>query len=151
MAFVRAKSSGGRTYYYLVETWREGGRIRQRSLAYLGKYFSLEDALAGLPDDIGKYRGRVEFWQNAADECEGKYRAIWPSKEEIPRPRRSGLQIHNRLAGRYWRYQDNADAALKWAIEAEERLSKIQQVCEGCSAHKKRAGSPMMGTTSEHC
>lgn len=37
MAFVRAKKHGKRTYYYLVESYREEGRMRQRIIKYLGK------------------------------------------------------------------------------------------------------------------
>ena len=36
MSFIRAKVSRGKTYYYLVENRREGKRIRQRVLKYLG-------------------------------------------------------------------------------------------------------------------
>lgn len=41
-----------RTFYYLVENYREGGKVRQRTLAYLGKYPSVEEALAGLQNEI---------------------------------------------------------------------------------------------------
>jgi len=36
MAFVRIKRIKGRTYYYLVESRREGKRVRQKVLKYLG-------------------------------------------------------------------------------------------------------------------
>lgn len=36
MAFIRAKVSRGKTYYYLVENRREGKKVRQRVLKYLG-------------------------------------------------------------------------------------------------------------------
>jgi len=52
VAFVRAKHQGDRTYYYLVETYREGGRVRQRALAYLGEYPKVEEAVAQLPRRI---------------------------------------------------------------------------------------------------
>src|ERR687891_658281 len=41
-----------KTYHYLVESYRENGQVRQRTLAYLGEYSSVEEALAGLPVDI---------------------------------------------------------------------------------------------------
>ena len=37
MSFVRAKNIKGHTYYYLVENKREGKRVRQRVVKYLGK------------------------------------------------------------------------------------------------------------------
>ncbi|MFZ2456169.1 MAG: hypothetical protein WAX07_06810 [Candidatus Altiarchaeia archaeon] len=36
MVYVRAKKIKGQTYYYLVKSVREGERIRQVSLEYLG-------------------------------------------------------------------------------------------------------------------
>lgn len=36
MAFVRTKRKGNRTYYYLVENKREGTKVRQKVIKYLG-------------------------------------------------------------------------------------------------------------------
>jgi hypothetical protein len=36
MAFVRAKRIKNKTYYYLVESKREGNKVRQRVIKYLG-------------------------------------------------------------------------------------------------------------------
>ena len=36
MAFVRTKRQGDRTYYYLVESKREGKKVRQKVIKYLG-------------------------------------------------------------------------------------------------------------------
>lgn len=36
MAFVRAKRKGSRVYYYLVESRREGKKVRQKVIKYLG-------------------------------------------------------------------------------------------------------------------
>jgi len=36
MAFVRVKRQGNRSYYYLVESKREGNKVRQRVIRYLG-------------------------------------------------------------------------------------------------------------------
>ena len=35
--FVRKKKFGNRTYYYLVESFREGKKVKQRVMKYLGK------------------------------------------------------------------------------------------------------------------
>ena len=37
MAYVRTKRWGQRIYYYLVKSKREGGKVRQRVIRYLGK------------------------------------------------------------------------------------------------------------------
>ncbi len=36
MAFTRTKKIAGKTYYYLVEAYRVGGKPKQRVLKYLG-------------------------------------------------------------------------------------------------------------------
>ena len=36
MAFVRTKRQGDRIYYYLVENRREGKKVRQKVIKYLG-------------------------------------------------------------------------------------------------------------------
>ena len=36
MAFVRVKRRGNREYYYLVEGKREGKKVRQKVIKYLG-------------------------------------------------------------------------------------------------------------------
>ena len=35
--FIRTKKQGNQEYYYLVESYREDGKVRQRVLKYLGK------------------------------------------------------------------------------------------------------------------
>jgi hypothetical protein len=37
MSFVRAKVINGVTYYYLVESVREGDKVRQKLIRYFGK------------------------------------------------------------------------------------------------------------------
>jgi len=36
MAFVRTKRIGNKDYYYLVENYREGKKVKQRVIRYLG-------------------------------------------------------------------------------------------------------------------
>ncbi|MBA7479489.1 hypothetical protein ES707_22300 [subsurface metagenome] len=36
MAFVRVKRQGNRAYYYFVENKREGKKVRQKVIKYLG-------------------------------------------------------------------------------------------------------------------
>ena len=36
MVFVRGKRQGNRTYYYLVENHRDGKKVRQKVIKYLG-------------------------------------------------------------------------------------------------------------------
>lgn len=36
MAFIRTKRQGNRIYYYLVENKREGKKVRQKVIKYIG-------------------------------------------------------------------------------------------------------------------
>jgi hypothetical protein len=44
MPFVRTKVVRGIAYYYLVESCREGNKVRQRVLLYLGKHSTVRAA-----------------------------------------------------------------------------------------------------------
>ena len=53
MAFVRRKTTPkGSVKHYLVSAERVGGRVRQRTLAYLGDYPTVEAAVERVPWDI---------------------------------------------------------------------------------------------------
>ena len=49
--FVRAKRVGGRRYLYLVEGERDGKRVRQKTLCYLGP---LSRVASGVPEAVRK-------------------------------------------------------------------------------------------------
>jgi hypothetical protein len=42
--FIRSKPAGGRTYYQAVESYRDNGRVRHRTLASLGTHSTIEEA-----------------------------------------------------------------------------------------------------------
>ncbi len=48
MAFVRKKIINGKPYYYLVEGYRENGKVKHRTLRYLGKYRTVKAADAAI-------------------------------------------------------------------------------------------------------
>ena len=48
MAFVRTKRKGGRTYYYLVESKREGKNVRQKVIKYLGTEMPTEEQIESM-------------------------------------------------------------------------------------------------------
>jgi len=51
-----------RTYYYVVESYRnEAGKVRQRTLAYLGKYPTVEEALHSA---VTRLVGATRRWAN---------------------------------------------------------------------------------------
>ena len=53
MVYVRAKRQGKYTYYWLVEGYREGSKVRQRFLKYLGKGKPSPEELDRLIRELG--------------------------------------------------------------------------------------------------
>jgi len=51
MAFIRAKRRGDKTYYYLVQNKREGRKVRQKVLKYLG---------TSIPEELAQKGGKSE-------------------------------------------------------------------------------------------
>ena len=54
MAYVRAKHRGQRVYYYLVESKREGNKVRQRIIRYLGTKPPTEEELGNILKEINR-------------------------------------------------------------------------------------------------
>lgn len=46
MAYVKRKRIKGNDYYYLAESYRTGGKVKTRTLAYLGKTPDVPEHLA---------------------------------------------------------------------------------------------------------
>jgi hypothetical protein len=65
MAFVRPKRAWGpngyTVYYYLVESRREGGRVRQVVLAYLGHEQTVEAAWWQAEEEIRRASNRLSW------------------------------------------------------------------------------------------
>jgi hypothetical protein len=65
--FVRTKRQGWRTYHYLVRNERVDGRVRQRVIAYLGKYPTVELALERLTRDVATFTEVIAFGLSSAE------------------------------------------------------------------------------------
>ncbi len=50
MAFIRAKTIGGKKYYYLVENKSINGKIKQKVLAYIGNKEKLDKLKENIDD-----------------------------------------------------------------------------------------------------
>jgi hypothetical protein len=62
MAYVRRKRLKGHDYYYLVESYRHGGKLRTRTLKYLGR---TPEVPAQYQHLLESRRGRVQaLWWN---------------------------------------------------------------------------------------
>lgn len=67
MAYIRAKKrnlkDGERTFYYVMQSYREDGKVRQETVAYLGAYDSVTVVIA-------KTIAHYLFWKRAAPKLE---------------------------------------------------------------------------------
>ena len=65
MAYVKRKRIKGREYYYLAESYRADGKVKTRTLAYLGTTPQVPKELTHL---LGKSRRRRQksFWDTEA-------------------------------------------------------------------------------------
>jgi carbamoylphosphate synthase small subunit len=59
VAFVRTKTIKGIDYRYLVEGVRDGGKVHQRVVAYLGAHKSVKAAHAHWVREARKQQGRA--------------------------------------------------------------------------------------------
>ncbi len=87
--FVRSKVVKGRTYYQVVETYRDGDRVRHHTLASLGTHSTIEEALR---EALGHYFAlkrsapdREEAWRRVCllDRLFGREQG--PTRELDPR------------------------------------------------------------------
>ena len=94
--FVRVKKVGPRRYAYLVDGVREGKRVRQRTLCYLGPVSKI---VSGIPEN--DRRKIEERFQVSWDKINYEIRRIPLTFEEISRARRAqfAVSIRNRKMG----------------------------------------------------
>ena len=57
MAYVRVQKRGKRRYYYLVKSEREGSKVKQRVLQYLGTSRPSKKDLDSIMNGMRKKRG----------------------------------------------------------------------------------------------
>ncbi len=86
MAYVRKKrNKSGSEYYQLVESRRVDGKPRQRILAYLGQYPSVEVALQRIPVLIDLVQ-RGHTFESARDVLEYRHEGHWMWKQGARKP-----------------------------------------------------------------
>ena len=54
MPYVRTKHRGKRLYYYPVESKREGNKVRQRIIRYLGAKPPMEEELKNILKEVNR-------------------------------------------------------------------------------------------------
>jgi hypothetical protein len=156
-----------RTYYYLVESYRESGKVRQRTLAYLGGYPSVEDALARLPQDIERCQeslprahrdqGRAAVaYQNLVDRAGEPLvynERIFRSREFQERWHREfQAELINkhipRAERKYLAAEREVRVTQEHIAELEARLVKLQSLSiPSCSAQEIPGAGTVVGTT----
>lgn len=126
MAYVRRKQVKGRSYYQVVESYRDGGKPRQRVIAHLGPWPSIEEAIDG-------WRMRAELWAAQAHRLRQKIGATEEQRqayyEQLPGRR---IQIphwtdrcrESVQAGRW----NQLDIAIGYERSAAEALRKVEQL-----------------------
>jgi|SRR5215208_4676079 len=56
--FTRVKESRRNDYLQIVQNYRDGDRVRQRLVLYVGRYDSIDEALHQMPGDLRNWRAR---------------------------------------------------------------------------------------------
>ncbi len=148
--FVRVKQQGGRVYHYLVAAERSGGRVRQKTVAYLGDYPSVEAALEGLPAEIAKLKEEAHECAARADRVRLYLGAGVLEKNggEVPRSTRvrgQGMSQHGRkVCSEYWNRRERAERCDELIREKTALLKKLRAAC---SAHESELKRTFVGTT----
>ncbi|MBS1799550.1 MAG: hypothetical protein JSS95_06955 [Acidobacteria bacterium] len=66
MTFIRKKLIKGTVYHYLVENFREEGKVRQKVIAYLGQFDAVADAYEHWREQLNEVKS-VEGKKNARE------------------------------------------------------------------------------------
>jgi hypothetical protein len=89
--FTRVKQSRNGEYLQVVESYRDQGRVRQRSVLYVGPYESLDDALELMPKQLGA-------WRRKANRAEKDYEAWSRFPDLNSEPERKRADYYRRQA-----------------------------------------------------
>ena len=118
MAFIRGKRKKDSVYYYIVESKRVDGKVRQKVLAYLGQCPTVDEA-------IEYWTGRLDEWKLEAERL----------TKAVEGSRYDGKPFEHRRYARLTRseirYKYDFEAlqqAKKYVWEVTERLGRIREV-----------------------
>ena len=121
--FVRRKGK----FHYLVEALREGSRVRQRVLAYLGRYPTIELALTDGASDVERFRTKAA---EAEKEAQSILTEAMEEAERFATESRAQLtaQIERRaaVAAVHQLRQRVRQAARAHVVDGEDRVLRAQ-------------------------
>jgi len=129
MAFVRRKNINGKDKYYLVESRREGDKVRQKVLAYLGEYDTVDGAITGLKNEIERHQYWLTRSTHKATEIKSMLNQYWIEKNggEIPRPKKGMSYWASKPFRMYWAWIDIGESQAKWIEQKQNRLHLLRQ------------------------
>jgi hypothetical protein len=123
--FVRAKQAGGRTYHYLVASERTaGGKVRQRTVAYLGRQATLEAAI----EEVAKQIAWSEHYREVGRQRMAEALAKLGDPCPVPRPKRRGARWANKLRSSYWWWHEREEVAKRTDPALYARLGKFLEL-----------------------
>jgi hypothetical protein len=148
--FVRKKVVKGGTYYYLVQSGRAGGKVRQKVVAYLGTYATVQEALEKIPAEVERLRQRAADYRARAEDARRQVSpsAIKANGGEVPRRHRPGLPLRRNPAGWYWIWRDGAESYERRAAGLQHRLHALQALARDRGAQDCLSEQKCLGTTT---
>ena len=128
MSFIRHSTVNGHTYYAVVQSYRDGGKVRHRQLAYLGRYPTVPAAIDGFGAELEAAEGVVkQMWGRAGEMMSLARHAA--HRGSLPRPDANHDPTpFRRWCRTYWESLDRADKATKRAHRLRERLAELREV-----------------------
>ncbi len=128
MAYVRRKQAKGQTFYQLVESYRDGGKVRQRVIMHLGQYPTAEDAITGLRERAVRLRDAARQAREMAS-CRATERQYREDQEWLRAQYLRDLERFEQDAGER---AQGAAGVFGWvgperAQEARTRLEQIER------------------------
>ena len=136
MAFIRAKNINGKVKHYLVESKREGKKVRQKVLVYLGEADTIEGAIDELLDRIPKSKQRIDQYEQRARAAMARIPQVWIDRNggEIPEDKNDWTPRRRDYVGQYWSYTNQVRIEGEILEKMEIRLDKLQDYQVNCSA-----------------
>ncbi len=132
MTFVRSNTVNGNRYYSLVETYRDAGQVRQRRIAYLGRYPTVEAAICGLEAELEAAEAVVKRMKSRAGAMVSQTPRRWRTEHgRLPRPDVNQERLTRDRCRTHWDAVDRAQKGLRRADRLRERLAELRKVAAG--------------------
>jgi hypothetical protein len=129
--FVRKKiARSGAVQHYLVENRREGGKVRQRVLFYLGGYDSVAAAVAGWTADARTRRALADGYERQAAALAERLRVV-----SARPPGRRGSRQDRETAAWCRAYRDLATRHRELAAAREAAAARVKSIASPPHLH----------------